>query len=364
MRRVPSVTLCCLFVCCLFVIAVATLQGQNVPAYKYDPTWPKLPLPNKWTFGGITGVAVDSDDVIWVLHRPDDLDETENYAKLTPPVGACCVEAPSMLVFDTQGNLLRSWNAPAGNLLITDKQGFVWIGSDEVIRKFTKDGKLVAEIGKGAPASNPPAGERPPDTPLLTGRVLGGAFDEVAREIFVADGHFNGRMMVFDMDTGVFKRGWGAYGKPLKDIRNAGAPHNPTAPAKDFLSHVTIAIARDGNVYMADRGDDRIQVFTKQGQFLKEFFVAPATLARGSAGYMALSGDPQQRHLLVSDIVNNVIRIVNRADGKTVGQFGFMGHSGGGFHWVFRIATDSKGHVYTGEVDSGKRVQRFLVSGN
>ena len=93
---------------------------------------------------------------------------------------------------------------------------------------------------------------------------------------------------------------------------------------------------------------------------MREFTVAPETLDRGSTGGMALS--PDQRFIYVSDIMNNVVWIVNRADGKTLGHFGFAGHSGGGFHWIHMVATDSHGNVYTGEVDTGKRVQRFLVT--
>ena len=62
-----------------------------------------LPLPNKWTFGGVTGLAVDNDDLIWVLHRPNDLNETENFAALDPPQAECCVKAPAVLAFDRQG---------------------------------------------------------------------------------------------------------------------------------------------------------------------------------------------------------------------------------------------------------------------
>lgn len=90
------------------------------------------------------------------------------------------------------------------------------------------------------------------------------------------------------------------------------------------------------------------------------FLVAPETRGRGSAGGLAPSKDPQQRYLYVSDIMNNVVWIVNRQEGKTIGRIGFQGHSGGGFRWLHMVATDSKGIVYTGEVDSGKRVQKFV----
>jgi hypothetical protein len=345
----------------------------GVPAFTYDGTWPKLPLPNKWTFKGITGLAVDKDDVIWVLNRPGDYDNdpifrrpevTENYASRTPATAMCCLKPEGILAFDSQGNLLHHWNQADkvdGHLILADKGGNIWVGSD-TMRKYSKDGKLLGAIERVADETNPKPGAYPADTPLIVGRIEGGEFDEDTRELFVTDGYLRGRILVFDMDTMKFKRGWAAYGKPLSEIKfDANAKYDPKAPpAKDFLGHITLTVSRDGFVYAADRIADRIQVYTRNGKFVKEFTVAPETLDRGSTGGMALS--PDQRLIYVSDIMNNVIWIVNREDGKTLGHFSFFGHSGGGLHWVHMVATDSKGNVYTGEVDTGKRVQRFLAS--
>jgi hypothetical protein len=346
-------------------------EGQGVPSFTYDGTWPKLPLPNKWTFEGITGLSVDKDDVIWVLNRPGDYDidpifhvpeKTENYASLNPPTAMCCLRPEGILAFDMQGNLLHHWNQSDkvdGHLIIADRAGNIWVGSD-TMRKYTKEGKLLGAIER-VTNPNPKAGDYPADTPVIVGRIEGGEFDEDARELFVTDSYLRGRVLVFDMDNMKFKRGWGAYGKPLSEIKfDPNAKYDPKGPpAKDFLGHITLTVSRDGFVYAADRVSDRIQVYTKAGKFLREFTVAPETLDRGSTGGMALS--PDQRFIYVSDIMNNVVWIVNRADGKTLGHFGFAGHSGGGFHWIHMVATDSRGNVYTGEVDTGKRVQRFLV---
>jgi hypothetical protein len=355
-----------------FDLAIGPAAGDTVPSFTYDGSWPKLPLPNKWTFEGITGLAVDKDDVIWVLNRPGDFDvdpifhvpeKTENYAALNPPTALCCLKPEGILAFDMKGNLLHHWNQSDkidGHLILADKSGDIWIGSD-TMRKYTKDGKLLGAIARVPDAMNPKPGTYPADTPMIVGRIEGGEFDEAARELFVTDGYLRGRVLVFDMDSMQFKRGWGAYGKPLKDIAfDPMAKYDPKgAPAKDFLGHITLTVSRDGFVYAADRVADRIQVYTKAGKFVREFTVAPETLDRGSTGGMALS--PDQSLIYVSDIMNNVVWIVNRADGKTLGHFGFAGHSGGGFHWIHMVATDSKGNVYTGEVDTGKRVQRFLV---
>jgi len=355
------------------VFAANAADDQAVPKFIYDGGWPKLPLPNKWTFEGITGLAVDKDDVIWVLNRPGDYDidpifrvpeKTENYASLNPPTALCCLKPEGILAFDMSGNLLRHWNQADkvdGHLILADKTGNIWVGSD-TMRKYTKDGKLLGAIERVKDETNPKPGAYPAETPMIVGRIEGGEIDEDAHELFVTDSYLRGRVMVFDLDTMKFKRGWAAYGKPLKDINfNPNAKYDPKGePVKDFLGHITLTLSRDGFVYAADRIADRIQVYTKAGKFVREFTVAPETLDRGSTGGMALS--PDQKFIYVSDIMNNVVWIVNRADGKTLGHFGFAGHSGGGFHWIHMVATDSKGNVYTGEVDTGKRVQRFLVS--
>jgi len=344
---------------------------NGLPTFTYDGSWPKLPLPNKWTFEGITGLVVDKDDIIWVLNRPGDYDNdpifrrpevTENYASLNPPTAMCCLKPEGILAFDLQGNLLHHWNQADkidGHLILADKAGNIWVGSD-TMRKYDKNGKLLGQIERVA-AATPKPGDFPAETPMFVGRVEGGEFDEDARELYVTDGYLRGRILVFDMDTMKFKRGWAAYGKPLADIKfDPKAKYDPKGPpAKDFLGHITLTVSRDGFVYAADRIADRIQVYTKAGKFVREYRVAPETLDRGSTGGMALS--PDQKFIYVSDIMNNVVWIVDRATDKTVGHFGFFGHSGGGFHWIHMVATDSHGNVYTGEVDTGKRVQRFLV---
>ncbi len=100
-------------------LAQSGAADEKVPGFTYDSTWPKLPLPNKWTFEGITGLAVDKDNVIWVLNRPGDYDvdpifhipeRTENYAALNPPTALCCLKPEGILAFDMQGNLLHHWN--------------------------------------------------------------------------------------------------------------------------------------------------------------------------------------------------------------------------------------------------------------
>jgi hypothetical protein len=170
-------------------------------------------------------------------------------------------------------------------------------------------------------------------------------------------------VLVFDLATLAFKRGWGAYGKPLAEISVNDADHDytPNGPMpKDFAGHLTLNVSNDGLVYAADRNANRIHVTTKEGKFLKEFIVAPGTGVGGSTGGVAFSTDKAQRLLFISDLTNNRIWFLNREDGKIVGEMGGMGDNGGQWFGLHMIAVDSRGNIYTGEVFAGERVQRFV----
>jgi len=351
-----------------------TAGAEGSPKYKYDSSWPK-PLPNNWALGGITGMFVDQDDHIWVLNRPRDLDESNNYATLNPPAAECCIAAPAVLEFDVEGNLLRSWGQPdmvpgwpkSEHTIFVDKQHNVYIAgaqAGDTILKFTEDGKFISEFGHRGPAV--PANQQKQNnqqTDLLLRGVAAATLDDAAHEIYIADGYLNKRVMVYDWDTGKFKRGWGAYGKPLSEIGNDGQPAvgregEPTA--KDFKSPVhCVRIAKDGLVYVCDRAGNRVQVFTKDGKYLKEFFIARNTLMRGTAGSVDFSPDPQQKYIFVADIMNMVVWELERDTGNVVNKIGRAGHAGGEFTLVHVATMDSKGNLYTGEVGSGRRVQKF-----
>ena len=351
-------------------VSYVPLDAQGGPRYRFDHEWPKVPLPNKWAMGGVTGLDVDKDDNIWVLTRPRDLDNTENYATLNPPTAECCVAPPAVIAFNQQGDVIASFEAEQGHGMTVDREGNVWVGSDRV-RKYSRDGKQIGEIAR-VPDRQPPGKDAaglaafrakyPPETPQIVGGLEELRADDAAREIYVVDNYMNGCILVFDMDTLRFKRGWGAYGKPLADIsRTPTSDYDPKAPpSKDFVGHVTLNVSNDGMVYAADRQGNRIQVYTKEGKFLKEFFLATWTLERGSAGGIDFSADSGQRHMFISDIQNNTIWILNREDGKVLGRIGSAGNNGGQFHGLHMIATDSKGNIYTGEVQAGERVQRFV----
>ena len=403
----------------LLVLGVAfLLRAQSgAPKYKFDPSWPKA-LPNKWKMGGVTGLAVDKDDNVWVLDRPNDLTDIELEAELTPPIADCCVRPPAMIHLDKEGNVIGSFDPPQGHGMTVDTKGFVYIGNSDkgmnTVRKYDpKTGSLVAEVPR-APEAQPAGGggdagggattathapghgsagpvagflptgrtpldptaktardaaiaafktKYPPTTPMIVGQIEEVRLDESAHELYAADSYLGGRVMVFDMDTFKFKRGWGAYGHTLSEITtdDKDRAYTPGGPMpKEFRGHLTLNVSNDGFVYAADRMANRIHVFTKEGKFVKEFKMAEWTGVGGSTGGVMFSPDKEQHFLFISDLTNNHIWFLNRADGEIVGQMGSMGENGGQFFGLHMIAVDSKGDIYTGEVFQGERVQRFL----
>jgi len=356
----------------LAVAFCGTARSQDQPVYKVDADWPKQ-LPNNWIMGQVGGVAVDKQDHIWVLQRPgsnvkDDLGLAQN-----PPVSICCVSAPPILVFDSEGNLIKTWGGAGSGYdwpvsehsIFVDQAGDVWItgngAKDRQAIKFTSDGKPIIQIGHPSAEPLKPADMKNAETSFL-GKPAGIEVDEKAHELYVADGYFNRRVIVYDSVTGAFKRMWGAYGNPPSD-EDYGGPYVPGSPTSKLFRNPVhcVHIAHDGLVYVCDRSDDRIQVFTKEGKFVKEFFVHPETVGMGADYDIAFSHDAAQKYLLVADGEDNVIWILLRSDGSAVGTIGHAGRNAGQFHHVHSIVMDSKGNFYTGEVDTGRRVQRFML---
>ena len=344
--------------------------AQDAPAYKVDPSWPKQ-LPKDWIMGQVGGVAVDSKNHIWVLQRPSSDTPEELGASLNPPRSQCCFPAPPVLEFDSQGNLLQSWGGPGKGYdwpaiehgIYVDRKNNVWLGSsgpgDRQVLKFTNDGHFLMQIGhREAPAA--PADSQ---SHTLLGRPAGIAVDDDAQEVYIADGYLNKRIVVFDAQTGAFKRLWGAYGNPPNDADPG--PYDPAASTdQQFRNPVhCVHLSNDGLVYVCDRVNDRVQVFTKQGKFLKEFFLRRQTLGMGSVWDLTFSRDKDQTFLLIADGENNVIWTMSRNEGTVLDQIGHSGRNAGQFHWIHQIASDAEGNLYTGEVDTGKRVQKFVPAG-
>jgi len=353
----------------LGAIRAAAVQSKPVPrapVFEVDPFWPK-PLPNHWVLGSTIGLSVDERDHVFVLHRPATVDVELKAAAVTPPVGACCTPAPPVLEFDPAGTLVKAWGGPGRGYdwpvrehgLTVDHAGNVWIGgnddTDSHILEFARDGTFIRQIGRpGQKAGSNDRGNfwRP-------AKVI---VDPTTNEAYIADGYGNRRVVVIDASTGAYKRHWGAYGGVPDD---APVPeYSPAAPpSKQFNTVHCAMVSGDGLVYVCDRVNDRIQVFRKDGTFVKEAFYDTATRRSGSVWDIAFSRDPQQRYLYVADGVNEKIRIVDRQTLEVLTSFGDGGRQPGQFYGVHNLATDSRGNLYTTETYNGARIQRFIYKG-
>jgi len=379
------------------------------PRFEVDPMWPK-PLPNHWVLGNVIGVNVDANDHIWIVHRQQSLEAMENYAVANPPgpkrqygvvESECCAPAPPVLEFDEAGNLIGHWGGPGPGYdwpetnhgIFVDYKGNVWIGgngrpkptppgeppaaatgrgaargagggggmgagyyNDNMILKFTQDGKFLMQIGK------PGASKGSNDIDNLKGPAKM-YVDPKTDELYVADGYGNHRVIVFDAETGKYKRHWGAYGKKPDDTPlGRYNPNDP--PAQQFRNPVHCAeLSHDGLLYVCDRPNDRIQVFKPDGTFLKEVFVAKNTLGDGSVWDIAFSRDPQQKYIYLADGSNEKVYIIQRDTMEILTSFGDGGRQPGEFYAVHSIATDSKGDIFTTETYRGQRLQKFLYKG-
>ena len=183
--------------------------------------------------------------------------------------------------------------------------------------------------------------------------------DPETNEVYIADGYGNRRVIVFDAETGEYRRHWGAYGDRPDDLELPA--YDPQAePIRQFRSPVhDVTIAADGLVYVADRTNNRIQVYRKDGEFVREAFVRPATLGSGSVSGVTLSTDADQRWLFVPDGTNNVVWILDRPSLEVVDHFGRLGKNAGQFYILHNLAIDSRGNLYTTEVNVGQRLQKF-----
>ena len=368
------------------VVARQVVDNNGAPQYRVDPFWPK-PLPNKWSMQQVVGIWVDQMDHVWFLNRGVAALPIELVAEGDPSPALCCVRGPELIEVDQEGNVVNAWGGPTFHpkwprtlqTVIVDSMGFVWIAgeaNEDSILKFTRDGKLVWDFDHRPT----PEQAKLPETNQETSYLLNkGRFqlDEVTNEIYIIN---QKRVLVYDASTGAYKRGWGGHGMPLSEISNEPIPPykwtgGPPPPERNFVPDLHfVEISRDREVYIGERGQNRIQVFTTEGKFLREFSVAPNTPARGegcgglnnvkmppcgTTYKLVISRDPQQKFLYVADGTNNKVWILDRKSGKTLGSIGQNGRYAGMLHWINAIAMDSKGNLYTGEVEHAKRIQKF-----
>jgi DNA-binding beta-propeller fold protein YncE len=407
-----SGTVCALFVAAgfaTFAVQHTAAQGRGAaPAYRVDPLWPQ-PLPNHWVLGSVTGVATDAQDHVWVVHRgADSLEAAEKGMTTNPPTSSiCCTPAPFVLEFDQTGKVVSSFGGPGQGYqwpqspggIAVDAKGNVWITAagldpapppapgargrgdagadaggrggrgaaapavaDAHVLKFSKSGQFLLQIGT-------PGKMESGDSQTTLNRPHGIAVDAAANEVYVADTG-NRRIVVFDADKGTYKRSWGANGE--KPGADPGAYDPNAAPARQFRDPTCVEIAKDGMVYVCDRSSDRIQVFQKDGKFVKEAAVSKTATGttvtgqfgaldvRGSVWDVAFSNDAQQRYVFVADGVDKQVIVLQRDTLAQVGTVGQGGRQAGRFLVVSTVAVDSRGNLYTGEQHHGKRVQKFV----
>ena len=346
----------------------AQARAKEAPMFVVDPFWPK-PLPNHWILGATIGLAVDSRDHVYIIHRRDTFNERTEIGAATDPIKAdCCIPAPNVLEFDPAGNLVNHWGGPgdgydwpASNHGITvDHKDNVWIGGngprDSHILKFSRDGQFLAQYGSPGAATDSHSSEN-------FGSVAEVSIDPEANEAYVADGYRNRRVAVLDADSGELKRYWGAYGNEPDDT-DPGPFIPGQEPAQQFRTPVHCAQpSNDGLVYVCDRVNNRLQVFRTDGTFVEEIFVKPMSLGDGSVWDVSFSPDPEQRFMYLADGTNRKIFVIERKSLEILTNFGDGGRNPGQFFAVHGIATDSKGNIYTTETYEGKRLQKFTYTG-
>ena len=341
----------------------AAAKVGGVPQFLVDPFWPK-PLPNNWILGQVAGIRVDRFDHIWVVQRPGSLTKRDRAAEQNPPQAKCCVAAPPVLVFDQSGNLIRHWGGPgqgynwpkSEHSIYIDDNDFIWLAgndkNDGQLLKFTMDGKFVLQIGKPIEGADSNSTER-------LGSPADIAVDVAAHEVYAADGYTNRRVVVFDSETGAYKRHWGAYGNKPSDDKTP--PYDPAKPVSQQFGNPVhcVRISKDGLVYVCDRINDRYQIFRKDGTFVSEHFFERNTRLNGSVYELAFSPDKEQKFIYMVDGSNGEVRIVDRSTNEVLGRFGRVGRQAGEFTAAHNITVDLEGNIFTAEVSTGQRVQKF-----
>ncbi len=381
MRRPFGAGALCVVACVLGTLGCGSdaVGRGDVPVYEWDPTWPQ-PLPDRWVVGPVVGVSVDGRDHIWVVHRPR--------GAVAGWQADCCVPAPAVIEFDRDGSVVQAWGGPVGppadddwvqseHNIFVDHQDNVWLGnySGSHILKMSRDGRLLLQIGRAHAQ-----GQDSNDTDALASPT-GITVDPTTSEVYVADGYGNRRVIVFDADTGAYKRHWGAYGNRPDDT----VPFSYTGagpPSQQFNTAHCVQIDQDDLVWVCDRANFRIQVFEKDGTFVKEVVIAPPpegttpvtiSLNDGKGGMrpthigsvfdLAFSRDADQQFVFVADGVSEKVWILRRSDLEIIGSIGHAGHWGGGFSMVHNLGVDADNNLYISESAGGHRIQRFLYRG-
>ena len=338
-------------------------QSAPAPTFRVDPFWPRE-LPEDWLLGNVVGVATDSNDNVWIIHRPN----SQRGGEHTPPV----------IAFDPAGNVIHAWGGPGEGYdwgtqthgIHVDHEDNVWVGfggglpydlssrattDNAHVLKFTPEGEFLLQIGdfgRGTEGSG--------STEFL-GQPTDVFVDPASDEIYISDGYTNRRLIVFDANTGEYRRHWSAYGNPPDDGPQPPFTRDGPLP-RQFNTPHCVGRAADGRVYVCDRGNQRLQVFEPDGTFVAEALIA-AELRNGTVGGtpwdLAFSRDPEQRFIFVADGGSHAVHTLSRETLEVVSTFGRRGRWAGQFESPHSLAVDSRGNLFVGETLDGRRVQKF-----
>lgn len=364
--------------------AVFAPEGTPYPRFMVDAAWPKMPP--DLILGQIPGLAVDKNDVIWAIHRPQSLTANDVGLIQDPPIAdVCCRPAPTIVRFAQDGRYLGGWGGPDTGPVIdginqwpnnvhgifVDSDNTVWFGGngddDHVVLNFTADGKFIRAIGRrgktGGNEDRQTLGN-PADAYYRNGRVL------------IADGYVNKRIIRFTTQDGKFDGYWGAYAEPpsgpsregkfnqalASSDKDGGA--NPKSESFGDIVHCVVG-TEDGYVYVCDRRNNRAQLFKDDGQgrlsFVRDIVIAPESGGTRTVSDVAFS--PDGRYVYIAEMMNSRIWILDRKTHEPIATIGRIGRQPGQFTWLHSIDVDSDGNIYTTEVGTGRRIQKLVLMG-
>src|SRR3989454_6799108 len=381
------------------------------PTFQVDPFWPK-PLPDNWVAGEIGGTCIDSQDHVFVVTRgfqTGGLVSPEGVGGADTRTGTLggafkSKASPPVIEFDQDGNVVNAWGDPSlvlplppavvpgpkGNNIagqnkvlphgihgcFVDYQDNVWIGGngDGVVQKYSHDGStLLLQIGTkflcddgtstgGACANVSLEGKSQTLLNLPADIAVDPNADPQTGQrgsVYIADGYGNHRVVVFDRDGKYLRQMGGVTGPGRFFTGDGGHPH-------------CVVLGKNGLVYACDRGNDRINVYRRDGTFVQAIPVIPGTNALGTAGSawdVDFSPDHEQTFMYESDGGNEVMWIFDHraalagSTNAILDGFGRPGHMAGEFTFLPLMAIDSKGNLYVGETIGGRRVQKFINCG-
>jgi DNA-binding beta-propeller fold protein YncE len=336
-------------------LSIPPLHAQTAPKFAVDATWPK-DLPKDWITGQLGGVCVGGGDYVYVVNRRNITDEEKETS----------ISAPSIIKFDTEGNVAGSWGDDSTvprsiHGCFVDQENNVWVAgnADGAIQKYAPDGKLLLQIGTRGKFDSVDGTRR--------GKGLNAAHDQFHMpsaivtdpgngDIYVSEGYGNRRIAVFDK-TGKFLRQWGR--QATDEETQQGAP--------GVFAEVVhcIAMSNAGLIYACDRQGNRVQVFQKDGTFVRNIPIPNKSGKlpdkRGTAWWVAFSPDREQKYLYMMNGGIEEVHVLDHASGKILSSFGRPGHQIGNFTHGHTLAVDSKGNIYVAETDWGRRVQKFKL---